>query len=171
MARPRLARAAAGARVRHHARGRREPGRVRVDEPGLAQRGRRRACRAQPRHRARPPAFDAALDLILEEGVDQVWARHASLGAQLRAGLNALGLNILADPKYASNTVTAVTMPEGLSSKIVLERLKRDYDIDVASGQGKITDRVIRIGHMGWCDADDIELVLDAFAELVPALT
>jgi len=115
-------------------------------------------------------AFDAALDLILEEGVDEVWARHASLGAQLRAGLLALGLDVLANPEFASNTVTAVTMPDGISSKIVIERLKRDYDIDVAAGQGKLTNSVIRIGHMGWCDAGDIEIVLDALAEVMPAL-
>jgi aspartate aminotransferase-like enzyme len=116
-------------------------------------------------------AFDAALDLILEEGIEEVWARHASLGAQLRAGLLALGLDVLAVPQFASNTVTAVTMPDGISSKIVIERLKRDYDIDVAAGQGKIANSVIRIGHMGWCDADDIELVLDALAEVMPALS
>jgi aspartate aminotransferase-like enzyme len=61
-------------------------------------------------------------------------------------------------------------MPDGIGSKVVIERLKRDYDIDVAVGQGKLTSSVIRIGHMGWCDADDIELVLDALAEVMPAL-
>ena len=115
-------------------------------------------------------AFDAALDLILEEGIEQVWARHASLGAQTRAGIEALGLPLFADPAHASNTVTAVSMPEGLSSKVVIERLKQDYDIDVAAGQGKSADRIIRIGHMGWCDAADIEIVLDALAEVMPAL-
>lgn len=115
-------------------------------------------------------AFDAALDLILAEGVDAVWERHAALGAQTRAGIAALGLTIFADPAYASNTVTAVELPRGIRSGQVIEQLKHRYDIDVASGQGKTADQLIRIGHMGWCDSDDIAYVLDALAELMPAL-
>jgi aspartate aminotransferase-like enzyme len=106
-------------------------------------------------------AFDAALDLILNEGIEHVWARHAA----------ALGLPLFADPDYASNTVTAIAMPDGMSAKALITQLKERHGIDVASGQGTTADQMIRVGHMGWCDADDIDAVLDALAEAVPVVS
>jgi aspartate aminotransferase-like enzyme len=114
-------------------------------------------------------AFDAALDLLLNEGLEQVYARHAALGAQMRAGVTGLGLSLFADPEYASNTVTAVNVPGG-KAKALIRRLKDEHGIDVASGQAHTADTIIRVGHMGWCDADDIEVVLYALAEIVPTL-
>ena len=116
-------------------------------------------------------AFDAALNMMLDEGIEQVWARHASLGAQMRAGAERLGLELFADPTYASDTVTALRMPAGVTSAGVIKAMAADHGIDVASWQGKGEEQVIRVGHMGWCDADDIELVLDAMAEVIPALS
>jgi aspartate aminotransferase-like enzyme len=116
-------------------------------------------------------AFDAALNLMLTEGIEQVWARHASLGAQMRAGVDRLGLRLFADPAFASNTVTAILMPDGVTSASVIKALSADYGIDVASWQGKGEEQVIRVGHMGWCDAEDLEIVLDALAEVVPRLS
>ncbi len=116
-------------------------------------------------------ALDAALELLLGEGIEQAWARHAALGAQMRAGVEALGLSLFADPDYASNTVTAIAMPDGMSAKALISRLKERHGIDVASGQGKTADQMIRVGHMGWCDADDIDVVLDALAESVPMIS
>jgi aspartate aminotransferase-like enzyme len=115
-------------------------------------------------------AFDAALNMMLDEGIEQVWARHASLGAQMRAGVERLGLALFADPAWASNTVTAIRMPAGVSSAAVIKTLATDHGIDVASWQGKGEEQVIRVGHMGWCDAEDLEIVLDALAEVIPAL-
>lgn len=114
-------------------------------------------------------AFDAALDLLLSEGLEQVYARHAALGAQMRAGVLGLGLSLFADQAYASNTVTAVNVPGG-KAKELIRRLREEHGIDVAAGQAHTGDAIIRVGHMGWCDADDIEIVLDALAEIVPAL-
>jgi aspartate aminotransferase-like enzyme len=114
-------------------------------------------------------AFDAALDILLTEGLDQVYARHAALGAQMRAGVLGLGLTLFADPNFASNTVTAVNVPGGKAAELI-RRLKEEHGIDVASGQAHTAEAIIRVGHMGWCDADDIELVLDALAEIVPTL-
>jgi aspartate aminotransferase-like enzyme len=114
-------------------------------------------------------AFDAALDLLLSEGLEGVYARHAALGAQMRAGVLRLGMTLFANPTCASNTVTAINVPGG-KAKELIRRLKDGHGIDVASGQGHTGDAIIRVGHMGWCDADDIELVLDALAEIVPTL-
>lgn len=115
-------------------------------------------------------AFDAALDLILTEGLEQVYARHAALGAQMRAGVLGLGMTLFADPTYASNTVTAVNVPGGSGAKELIRRLREEHGIDVAAGQAHTGDAIIRVGHMGWCDSEDIEIVLDALAEIVPTL-
>lgn len=116
-------------------------------------------------------AFDAALNMIFDEGIEQVWARHAALGAQMRAGIDRLGLPLFGDPEYASNTVTAIRLPDGITSASVIKTMASDHGIDVASWQGKGEEQVIRVGHMGWCDSEDIDVVLDALAEVIPALT
>ncbi len=116
-------------------------------------------------------AFDAALNMMLDEGIQQVWARHAALGAQMRAGLDRLGLELFGDAEYASNTVTAIRLPAGVQSAAVIKTMSADYGIDVASWQGKGEEQVIRVGHMGWCDSGDLEVVLDALAEVIPAMT
>jgi aspartate aminotransferase-like enzyme len=110
-------------------------------------------------------AFDAALDLILAEGVERVWRRHADLGARTRKGIAAMGLRLFADEAYASNTVTAVAVPEGLTAKEIVGRMKRDHDVVVAGGQGHLSEGMIRIGHMGWCDEAGIDGCLAALAE------
>jgi aspartate aminotransferase-like enzyme len=89
----------------------------------------------------------------------------------MRAGVEALGLPLFADPDYASNTVTAIAMPEGVSARALIQELQEKHGIVVASGQGKTADQMIRVGHMGWCDADDIDVVLDALAEAVPRVS
>jgi aspartate aminotransferase-like enzyme len=62
-------------------------------------------------------AFHAALEQILGEGLENVWARHVRLGDFTRAGARALGLDLFPDPAYASNTVTAIRMPEGIAAR------------------------------------------------------
>ena len=101
----------------------------------------------------------------------ELFERATALGAQMRAGVTALGLPLFADPDYASNTVTAIAMPDGVSAKALIAQLKERHGIDVASGQGTTADQMIRVGHMGWCDADDIDAVLDALAEAVPMVS
>lgn len=107
-------------------------------------------------------ALDAAAQMIEAEGLEQVYARHAALGAQTRAGIESIGLELVAEPGFESNTVTAVHLPEGMSGKIVSQRLFDEYGVTVATGQGHLADKIIRIGHMGWVDADDIENCLVA---------
>ena len=107
-------------------------------------------------------ALDAAAKMIEEEGLENVWTRHAALGEQTRAGIEAIGVELVAEPGFESNTVTAVQLPEGLSSKVVIQRLHDEYGVTVASGQAHLTDKIIRIGHMGWVDSDDMNTCLAA---------
>jgi aspartate aminotransferase-like enzyme len=115
-------------------------------------------------------AFDAALDLILDEGLENVWRRHAELGARTRSGIKELGLSLFGDEPYASDTVTAVAVPDGLTAKQITQRMKRDHDVVVAGGQAHLSEAMIRIGHMGWCTTADVDGCLAALAEVVADL-
>lgn len=107
-------------------------------------------------------ALEAAAQMIEDEGLENVFARHAALGEQTRAGIEAIGLELVAEPGFESNTVTAVQLPAGYSSKKVARQLFDDYGVTVAGGQAHLADSIIRIGHMGWVDSDDITAALAA---------
>lgn len=107
-------------------------------------------------------ALDAAARMIEEEGLENVYARHAALGAQTRAGVEALGLELLAEPGFESNTVTAFMLPEEMSAKAVSKQLFEEHGVTVAGGQAHLSDSIIRIGHMGWVDSEDIDHCLAA---------
>jgi aspartate aminotransferase-like enzyme len=115
-------------------------------------------------------ALDAALDLILNEGVEAVWDRHRRLGELTRAGVKSLGLELFADEAVASNTVTAVKVPDGLTAKQILKHMRERHEIELQGGQGAYADSILRIGHMGWAFEPDLQAVLDGLAETIPAL-
>ncbi|HET7135958.1 MAG TPA: aminotransferase class V-fold PLP-dependent enzyme [Casimicrobiaceae bacterium] len=102
--------------------------------------------------------LDAALDQLLEEGMPNVFARHARHGNATRAAVRAWGLEILcANPDEYSNSLTAVLMPEGHDAdafrKLVLER----FDMSLGTGLSKLAGKVFRIGHLG--DFNDLTLM------------
>ena len=131
-----------------------------------------RSSAAQDMTPATPPlslyyALDAALDMMLAETIEGVWARHARLGERMRAGVRALGWGLLADPAHASNTVTALLPPAGVGAKAIVRQMETDHGIVVAGGQGSMADTIVRIGHMGWCDEEDIDIALAALAQVI----
>ena len=102
--------------------------------------------------------LDAALDQLFEEGLPNVFARHARHGEATRAAVRAWDLEILcADPAQYSNSLTAVLMPVGHDAdafrKLVLER----FDMSLGTGLSKLAGRVFRIGHLG--DFNDLALM------------
>jgi aspartate aminotransferase-like enzyme len=108
--------------------------------------------------------LDAALDLILLEGVADVFARHRRLSARLRQGLRDLGLSVLSAEAWASPTVTAAFLPAGLAYAQFQAHLEAAYGIQLAGGQGALKDKVFRIGHMGYIADEDIEYLLQSIA-------
>ncbi|HET9668377.1 MAG TPA: aminotransferase class V-fold PLP-dependent enzyme [Casimicrobiaceae bacterium] len=102
--------------------------------------------------------LDAALDQLLEEGLPNVWSRHARHGNATRAAVRAWGLEILcANPAQYSNSLTAVLMPDGHDAdafrRLVLER----FDMSLGTGLSKLAGKVFRIGHLG--DFNDLTLM------------
>jgi alanine-glyoxylate transaminase/serine-glyoxylate transaminase/serine-pyruvate transaminase len=91
-----------------------------------------------------------AVNMLHEEGLENVFARHARLAEATRRAVRAWGLEILClNPREYSNTLTAVLVPDGSNSdqlrKLILER----FDMSLGTGLGKLQGRVFRIGHLG----------------------
>ena len=103
---------------------------------------------------------DAALSMIRQEGVENVWLRHSKLAASLRAGAGALGLEVLA--KNPSNALTALRIPASVDAKKFNNVLKNTYGITAAGGQGELTGKIIRISHLGYYDELDMISVISA---------
>jgi aspartate aminotransferase-like enzyme len=103
---------------------------------------------------------DEGLRLMQDEG-DGVFARHAAAAAMTRAGLRALGFELLAADDHASKTVTAAWIPDGLDWKAFNGGLKR-RDLVLAGGQGKLKGRVFRLGHLGSVTTDEILAAIGA---------
>jgi aspartate aminotransferase-like enzyme len=110
--------------------------------------------------------LDVALDLMEQEGLEDIYKRHAAVGAAVRAGLTSLGFKLLADPAYASNTVTGAWIPEDLDWKAFNGKLRK-LGLIVAGWQGALKGKIFRIGHLGHVTVPDI---LNAMAVLEQAL-
>ena len=94
-------------------------------------------------------ALREALRMMMEEGIEKRIERHARAATALRAGLEALGLELLADPDYRLNPLTTVRIPEGIDDATVRGALLRDYDIEIGGGLGEFRGKAWRIGLMG----------------------
>jgi alanine-glyoxylate transaminase/serine-glyoxylate transaminase/serine-pyruvate transaminase len=91
-----------------------------------------------------------SLDILFEEGLDRVFARHQRLAEGVRAAVRAWGLKLCAKaPKWHSNTVSAIMMPEGMNGADVIDVAFRRYDLALGAGLGRMAGKLYRIGHMG----------------------
>lgn len=100
-------------------------------------------------------AYHAALEMMLAEGLDRVWARHRALGELTRSGIEELGLELFAERAYASDTVTAFRPPAGMTASDVVAAV-REHGVELQIGQGHLRQAVVRIGHMGWAHEPDL---------------
>ncbi len=98
---------------------------------------------------------DEGLRLMGLEGKDAVFARHEACAAAARAGLAALGFQLFADPTVASRTVTAAHVPADLDWKAFNGEVKR-RGVVLAGGQGKLTGKIFRLGHLGSVTLEEI---------------
>jgi aspartate aminotransferase-like enzyme len=105
-------------------------------------------------------ALDVALDMIEEEGLENVFARHALLAKATRAGAHAMGLELYGDPDERANVVTAVELPEDIDGGKVPKILRDRYGITANGGQGRLKGKIVRIAHTGYFGAFDIVVSL-----------
>jgi aspartate aminotransferase-like enzyme len=98
---------------------------------------------------------DEGLRLMAAEGAEAIFARHEACAAATRAGLEAVGFALVADPAVRSKTVTAAWIPDGLDWKAFNSEVKR-RGVVLAGGQGKLAGRIFRVGHLGSVTIDEI---------------
>ena len=113
-------------------------------------------------------ALAESLQLIMEEGLEARLARHARLGAALHAGLQALGLPLLAKEGYRLPMLTPVAIPDGVDDVAIRKQLLADYNLEIGSGLGAFKGKAWRIGLMGEsCSQANVLLVLYALKQLL----
>jgi aspartate aminotransferase-like enzyme len=100
-------------------------------------------------------ALDVALDMIAEEGLDDVFARHDLLARAARAGVAGMGLELFGDPDERSTVVTAVALPEDVDGGKVPGALRK-LGITANGGQDHLKGRILRIAHCGYFGAFDV---------------
>jgi aspartate aminotransferase-like enzyme len=115
-------------------------------------------------------ALQASLGLLRAEGLDNVWARHAEAARLVREGVTALGLKLFADPAHASNVVTSFLPPDGTDPKRVTDAMLQEHNILITGGQGKLRGKLLRIGHMGTVNDEQVRCTLDALGSVLRAL-
>jgi aspartate aminotransferase-like enzyme len=106
-------------------------------------------------------ALDMGMEMMLAEGREAIFERHRQAGNYIRQRAKAVGLHLLADPEYASNTVTALVNPEGVDGKALLKKLREQDHIVLAGGQDHLEGKIFRIGHLGFFSQADLEQVMD----------
>jgi aspartate aminotransferase-like enzyme len=128
---------------------------------------RQRACMEHGYMHTTPPvsvmyALREGLAMLEEEGLNEVWERHARLGRRTRLGLWELGLQTAASPDHVSDTVTAVRTPfaSPVELKHFLSDLAADRGLVLAQGLGKWEGLVFRVGHLGTITEADIDAML-----------
>lgn len=102
--------------------------------------------------------LDAALDMLFEEGLENVFARHDRYAEATRRAVRAWGLEIqVAEPGHTSSVLTAVRLPEGHSANALRAIILEKFNMSLGNGLGRLQDRVFRIGHLG--DFGPLQLV------------
>ena len=111
-------------------------------------------------------ALREALRIIGEEGIESRWERHSRNAGALHAGLEAMGLTIVADEAVRLPSITAIRSPEGIDEAAVRRYLLGQYDIEVSGGLGALAGKAWRIGLMGQnSTASNVLTFLGAFED------
>ncbi len=94
--------------------------------------------------------LDAAVDMLLEEGLDNVFARHDRYAEATRRAVRHWGLEVqVQDARHYSSVLTAVRLPEGHSANALRATILEKFNMSLGNGLGQLNDRVFRIGHLG----------------------
>jgi len=115
-------------------------------------------------------ALYTGLDLLMKEGLQNNFARHARIAKITREGVKALGLKQVADEKFASNTVTAVWLPPGIEYKALSTMMQEEKQVIITGGQDTLAGKIFRIGHLGWVNESDIKECMSALEYVLPKL-
>jgi aspartate aminotransferase-like enzyme len=102
--------------------------------------------------------------MLEAEGYPQIFKRHEACAAAARAGLEALGYPLFAERDHASKTVTSASIPEGIEWS-ALNKEMRARGLVVAGGQDWLAGKILRIGHLGDVDVEDVVTAVSVIGE------
>jgi aspartate aminotransferase-like enzyme len=106
---------------------------------------------------------------LVAEGTARTWARHEALARATEAGLQALGMRLVAADGYRSATVTAAWLPAGIEWP-TFNAAMRARGLAVAGGQGKLAGKILRFGHMGDVSLEELSRAIGVMGEVLPEL-
>ncbi|HKS36534.1 MAG TPA: alanine--glyoxylate aminotransferase family protein [Verrucomicrobiae bacterium] len=113
-------------------------------------------------------ALHEALRLVLEEGLENRWRRHEQNHFALKAGLNAMGLQMASQEGHQLWQLNAVTVPDGVDEAAVRKRLLTDFNIEVGAGLGPLKGKIWRVGLMGETSSKaNVKAFLSALAQIL----
>ena len=115
-------------------------------------------------------ALQEGLKMLEEEGLSNVYERHARLARATQAGLEALGFQLYAREGYRSHTVTSALPPPHLDVNALRKLIDTKYGVVIAGGQGKMTGRMVRVGHLGAVAEGDVVQVIWAMEQALEEL-
>ncbi|HLW00965.1 MAG TPA: alanine--glyoxylate aminotransferase family protein [Ktedonobacterales bacterium] len=115
-------------------------------------------------------ALEVSLEMMQAEGREAIFARHQAVADLTRIRARELGLELLADPAYASNTVTAIKAPAGIEVKTLRKGLREQERVVIAGGQEQLEGKIVRVGHLGHVHEPDIAATMDALERQLVAL-
>jgi aspartate aminotransferase-like enzyme len=101
-----------------------------------------------------------SLRMMRETGLENLWNHYAKLAQSVRAGVQALGLELFA--QAPSNALTAVKVPDGIDGRKLVETLRAQYGVTIAGGQGPLKGKIFRMTHMGHYDHLDMVALMAA---------
>ena len=114
--------------------------------------------------------LDVALEAMLDQGLDSIYQHHARMGSVAREGVKRLGLQLFSDEGCASNTVTAITMPDGIDGRDLSREVENDHGVVLAGGQGSLEGKIVRIGHLGYVSEQEVVESVDAIGQVLPKI-
>lgn len=115
--------------------------------------------------------LQAALKKVMEEGLEARVKRHRTMAKATREACKAMNIELFSRENAASNTVTALRIPEGLTDDDIRGRMKREYGILLAGGQAQLKGKIFRIGHMGNIGYPDVIAALASLESVLKKST
>lgn len=112
-------------------------------------------------------ALNAALKMLKEEGLENVFSRCRKMADALRAAVRALGLKLFADESCASDAITAACVPAGIDGEKLVKTMRDSYGITIAGGQAELKGKTFRVATMGYLNEFDIILALSCLEKVL----
>lgn len=109
-----------------------------------------------------------SLNLIKKDGMENIWQRCKKMSEATQEAARALGLEVFS--KSPSSSVTAIVAPNGINSKDIVKKLRKEYGVSIAAGQGELTEKIIRIAHMGWINEQDLMMCFSLLEKVLKDL-